>query len=350
MANHKQDNLVDRLTHGAPLAVLLALAIFLAYELLAVLELIAIAMLVALVLRTIVRGLERLGAPPWLAVVILLGMFVGFAALVHWVIVPRLVQEATRRIPNGASSMNAVTDLLRSVPFINPSHLLQRIENHVSQIIGVLPALVTHTASALAAAVVGLFLSIYMAVSPGSLIDAVLRIVPGDRRNAVTEFLECLGRRLRGWIVGTLVVACFVGVGAGIGLWLLGVPLPLTFGLIAGILDVIPYLGSVIGAVLPALVALTISPAKAIEVVALFIVLNQIESHVLQPQIMGREVDLHPALELVAFLVFGELLGLVGAFLAIPEAVLIGTLVDELTEAVPTRKQEDATDKTESGD
>jgi predicted PurR-regulated permease PerM len=336
-----QDNLIDRLTHGAPLAVLVALAIFLTYELLAVLELIAIAMLAALVLRTIVRGLERLGAPPWLAVLILLGMFAAFGALMHWVIIPDLVQEATEQIPHGPGSLHALEKLLRAVPFLNPSKLLQQIQSHVSQLVAALPALITNTASALAAAVAGLFLTVYMALSPAPLIAAVLRLVPADRRGAFTEFLDLLGRRLRGWIVGTLVVVIFIGAGAGIGLWLLGLRRPLTYGIIAGLLTVIPYLGSVVGAVLPALVALTISPAKALEVLVLFIVLNQIESQILQPQIMGREVNLHPALVLIAFLVFGDLLGLVGAFLAIPAAVLIGVLVDELTEAAPARKPQD---------
>jgi predicted PurR-regulated permease PerM len=268
----------------------------------------------------------------------------------YWVIVPDLVQEATRQIPHGPGSLHALEKLLRAVPFLNPSKLLQQIESHVSQMIGALPVLITDTATALAAAVAGLFLTVYMAVSPGSLVAAVLRLVPADRRGAFTEFLELLGQRLRGWIVGTLAVAIFIGVGEGLGLWLLGMRRPLTYGLIAGLLTVIPYLGSVVGAVLPALVALTISPAKALEVLVLFIVLNQIESQILQPQIMGREVNLHPALVLVAFLVFGDLLGLVGAFLAIPAAVLIGVLIDELSATAPAREPQGTAEKTASGD
>jgi predicted PurR-regulated permease PerM len=77
-------------------------------------------------------------------------------------------------------------------------------------------------------------------------------------------------------------------VGAGLGLWLLGVPLPLTLGLLAGLLNVIPFAGSVLGGALATLVALTISPLKAVEVAILFVVLNQIEGNILQPQVIGR--------------------------------------------------------------
>ena len=110
----------------------------------------------------------------------------------------------------------------------------------------------------------------------------------------------------------------------------------ISFGLIAGMLNVVPYLGSTVGALLPALVALTISPIKALLVLVLFVVLNQAEGYILQPVIMRCEVNLHPAMVLVSFLVAGALLGLVGVLIAIPAAVVCVTLMDELSpEALP---------------
>ena len=85
--------------------------------------------------------------------------------------------------------------------------------------------------------------------------------------------------RLRGWIVGTVIVSLFVGISGGVGLWIIGVPLYISIGLIRGMLNVVPYLGSTVGALLPALVALTISPIKAL----LVVVLNQAEGYILQP-------------------------------------------------------------------
>lgn len=333
----RQDSVFDRLSHGAPLAVFLALGLFLAYELLGVLELIAIAMLVALVLRSIVEGLERLKVPGWLAAVILVGILVGLGALIKLVVIPRLVEEAQTLSSDKPGSFNALTDLLRSVPFIpEPAQLLQRLKGFLVQWLGYLPTLVASTAAVFAAILAGLFLTLYMAINPDPLILGVLRLIPSDRRDGFREFVKRLGKRLRGWIVGTAVVASFVGAAAGVGLWLLGVPLPLTFGIIAGVLNIIPFFGSVVGALLPALLALTISPLKAVEVVALFVAINQIEAHILQPQIMGREINLHPAMVIVSFLVFGTLLGIVGVFLAVPAAVLVGVITDELTEKTPS--------------
>jgi predicted PurR-regulated permease PerM len=348
MARHTQDNLSDRVTRGAPLAVLMELGLFLAYKLLAILELIAIAMLAALVLRTIVRGLERLGAPPWLAVVILLVILGAFGVLLDLAIVPPFMREAQKLISHGPGSLSKLEAFFRhtSIIPIDTARVIAHVKGYLSQLLTSLPTLLATTASWLVGVVAGLFLTLYMAISPGPLISATLRLVPRGRRARFREFLELLGKRLLGWIIGTSLVAGFIGVSSGVGLWLLGAPLPLTFGLIAGILDIIPYFGSVVGAVLPTLMALTISPAKSLEVLVLFVVLNQIESHVLQPQIMGREVNLHPALVIIAFLVFGQLLGLVGAFLAIPAAVLIGVLVEELTEEGLSRKEQQPVEET----
>ncbi len=136
-----------------------------------------------------------------------------------------------------------------------------------------------------------------------------------------------------------MLVACFVGVMGGLGLWVLGIPLPLTFGILAGILNIIPLFGSILGGVLPTLLALTISPVKALAVVALFMVINQIEGNFLQPQIMGRRIHVPPAMILVSILVLGTLLGpIIGTLLAIPAAVVVVALVDHLTKKERPRK------------
>jgi predicted PurR-regulated permease PerM len=132
-------------------------------------------------------------------------------------------------------------------------------------------------------------------------------------------------------------VSLFVGGGGAVGLWFLGVPLPVTFGLIAGILNIVPYLGSIVGSLLPALVALTISPFKALLVLLLFAALNQVDGNLLRPLVMGRVVRLQPATMLISLLVLGSLLGVVGLLLAVPAAVVVATLIDELSPEEPQR-------------
>ena len=338
-----EERLSEKLSRGAPLAAIVlvvsAVVLILIYELLSILELIAVAMLLALFLRSIVRGLEKARFPTWLSVIVLLVILGGVAALVWFVMIPRLLTEFGQLTSSGFGSLKSVAKLLNGLPLVpnDLSKISGRLQGLLSGLTGSLPTILYRAGEAVLSLVAVVFLALYFAVKPGNYISGILRLVPKERRPMVNEFVEQVGDRLRGWIVGVGLVATFIGVGAGIGLWLLGVPLPLTFGLIAGILNVIPFAGSIVGGALPALLALTISPIKAVEVMVLFLVLNQAEAHILQPQIMGREVKISTAVVIIAFLVLGTLLGpIIGAFLAVPATVVVSVVMDELAERVPS--------------
>lgn len=325
------------LTRSLTVAVLVGvgavLALILAYQALSVLKVIAVALLLAVVLRTAVTGLERLGVPPLASALILLAGVAAFGALVYFVLLPSIAQQVRGLVSEGPGSLRSVQNVLQGLPFApNLSEIIERARSALSGLIGSIPRILSTATGALTGIVTAVFLAIYLAVSPDTYIRGILRVVPEERRAGVEEFISVLSGRLRGWISGTVIVACFVGVMGGLGLWALGIPLPLTFGILAGILNIIPLFGSILGGVLPAILALTISPVKALLVVALFVVINQIEGNFLQPQIMGRQIHVPPAMILVSILILGTLLGpIIGTLLAIPAAVVVVTLVDQLT-------------------
>lgn len=338
----REQKLSERLSHGAPLGAIIlvvsAIVFFLVRELLPILELIAVAMLLALVMRTIVRGLNRAKFSTWLSVIVLLIILGGLGALIWLVMIPHLLAEFRQITSSGFGSLESVAKLLSDLPLVpDLSNLSERLRDYLSGVFGYLPTLVYTAGEALLSVVAVVFLALYFAAKPGNYISGILRLVPRERRRGVNDFIERVGDRLRGWIVGVVLVASFIGTGAGLGLWLFGVPLPLTFGLLAGILNVIPFAGSIVGGALPALLALTISPLKALEVLVFFLVLNQVESHILQPQIMGRQVKISTAMVIVVFLVLGALLGpIIGAFLAVPTMVVVSVVIDELVESRPS--------------
>ena len=339
-SQHQEGAWYQRLTRGAPLAVLVAAALLVAYRLLPVIELVAVAMLVALVLRTLVRSMEKAGAPSWLAVTALV-LGVGVISVLIWlVVVPNLVREArilASAVPEYAKAWVALADRVAFIP--DRSELVDRIQGLFSQLAGTLPSLAAIVARLTGAIVAVLFLALYMSVDPDPMISGGLRLVPREKRGRAEELIRAIEVRLRGWIIGTAIVSLFVGGGGALGLWLLGVPLPVTFGLIAGILNIVPYLGSIVGSLLPALVALTISPFKALLVLLLFVVLNQVDGNFLRPLVMGRAVRLHPATMLISLLVLGSLLGVVGLLLAVPAAVVVATLFDELSPEEPNQSE-----------
>lgn len=213
-----EDRLSKRLTHGAPLAVLLVFGILTAYQLLPVSKVIAVAMLVALVLRTVVDALEEQGTPAWLSVVILLATIIAaVGALVILFIIPSLRSEIHTLLSNGPGSLRSLEKPLHKLPFIpDPSQIMGKLKGSLTTIIGSLPSLVGRTVSLIVAFISAVFLALCLAVSPRTYVSGILRLMPRERRLAVREFIYRVGKRLRGWIFGTAIIASFIGVGGGV--------------------------------------------------------------------------------------------------------------------------------------
>ncbi|HET7478412.1 MAG TPA: AI-2E family transporter [Rubrobacteraceae bacterium] len=325
----------ETLTTGAPLAVLLAAGLLIAYELLPVLELVAVAMLLALVIRTVANRLHEAGLRPWMSVAVLLISFATFGSLVWLVVAPRILAEVSAlaaAMPGYADSLtHAARRLNEDVGFVpDLSHVADQIKGRAERGIESLPRLLAEVGHTATSALATFILAVFMAYDPGVLISGVLKLVPPGHHEATRRLMHALEKRLRGWIVGTGLAMIFLATGAGLGLWIVGAPLPITFALLAGLLNVIPYIGSIVGALLPALLALSISPLKALLVVVLFVILNQIDGYVIQPMVMGHEARLHPVVVILSFLFLGKLLGFAGLLLSVPTAVFLMTVFDEL--------------------
>lgn len=174
------------------------------------------------------------------------------------------------------------------------------------------------TLGALANFVIILFVGLYLAVSPGLYTRGLVRLFPAAERNRAREVLNAVGAALRGWLLGKLITMFIVGILTITGLWLLGVPLALTLGLIAFFLAFIPNVGPILS-VIPALaIALMQSPEMALYVLLLYLGVQVVESYLLNPLVYKRTVELPPALTLASQVLLGVLFGGVGVALATP--------------------------------
>ncbi|BCL39552.1 AI-2E family transporter [Nostoc sp. MS1] len=330
------DNGNFQLTRGAPFAVILATILYILYQLLPVLELIAIAALIALVLRTLLRFLQKLVKSQDIAVVLLIGLIVGFGVLMTTVVIPSAISEVQNLLVTLPTYLNTLTgdvEQLRSkFPFIpDISQSIIQLRNFINQLLGGVPIFLGQAFNFTLELVATVILALYMAYDPKTLVKGILRLIPRRHHQRFTRVLKACQLRLRGWIFGTGIAMLFLGVGAGLGLWILGIPSAFAFGIIAGLLEIIPYFGSIVGTFLPALVALSISPIKLVFVLILFLVLNQLDAHIVQPLVMGQQVNVHPVMVIVTFLVMGKLFGFIGVLLAVPAAAIFVTIIDEFT-------------------
>jgi predicted PurR-regulated permease PerM len=145
-----------------------------------------------------------------------------------------------------------------------------------------------------------LLVGLFLAAEPDLYRRGVLRLMPRAARTTVIRLFDALGASLAGWLRGTVIAMLAVGTLTSLGLSLLGVPLALSLGILAGVLEFVPYLGPIVSSVPAILVAFTMGPTRAFEVGALYLAVHAIEAYLLVPVIQKRAVALPPALGLIA--------------------------------------------------
>jgi putative permease len=171
------------------------------------------------------------------------------------------------------------------------------------------------------------FLAFYWLVERATIKRALLRLVPPSQARSVnTVWLE-VEQKLGGWVRGQLLVMGTMGVLAGVGFWIIGLPNPVLLGVLAGLGELVPMVGPFLAFAPAVLVALGIDPWTALVVLGYAVVIQQIESNFLVPRIMGHSVGVSPLTVLLGILIGAILYGLPGAFLAVPVAGAIQVIV-----------------------
>jgi len=194
------------------------------------------------------------------------------------------------------------------------------------QVLGV----ASSTVGAVGTIVLVAFLGLFFAIEPGVYRRGLLHLVPQGPRDRLDEVLVEAGDVLLAWLAGRLFLMAVIGISTWLGLLLLGVPLALALGILAGLLSFIPNLGPVISAVPALLIAATIDPMRAVWVGALYLGLQTVESYVLEPLVVKRTVALPPAANIAFQLLMGTWIGIVGITLATPLLVVLILLVSRL--------------------
>ena len=183
------------------------------------------------------------------------------------------------------------------------------------------------TVGAVGNVLVTVLLAIYLASEPRFYSDGFTRFFPIEKRPRVREILNSIYETLRWWLIGKASSMLFIGLLTWIGLSIIGVPLALTLGLIAGLLSFIPNFGPILSAIPAILLAFIDSPISAVYVLGLYGGVQVIESNVVTPIIERETVELAPALTIIFQLALGAMIGGLGLVLATPLLAMIVVIV-----------------------
>jgi predicted PurR-regulated permease PerM len=208
--------------------------------------------------------------------------------------------------------------------------LRTRMRTEVSGLIGGAMPLLNTAVGAISGVFLVLIAGMFIAISPRTYMRGLIVLVPRSRRRRAGEVLPLAGTAMVQWMKGTALAMLFVGGIATVGLWLIGIPAALALGIIAGLLEFIPYIGPALSFIPAIVIALTISPEKALWVVGLYVVVQSLESSLITPLLMKQMVKLPPALTLLFQTMMAALFGFLGLLLAVPILATSKVLVEEL--------------------
>ncbi len=175
-----------------------------------------------------------------------------------------------------------------------------------------------------------ILLAIYLASEPKTYVAGFVRLFPKEKQERALAIVYQIGETLSWWLIGKGASMLFIGILTWIGLSIIGVPLALTLGLIAGLLSFIPNFGPILSAIPAILLAFIASPISALYVLALFVGVQLVESNVVTPLIERETVELPPALTIFSQLALTVLFGAVGLILATPILAVVMVLVQTI--------------------
>jgi predicted PurR-regulated permease PerM len=301
-----------------------------------VLILIGLALFIAAGLDPAVNWLTRRRLPRWCAVIVILLLVAAVVAGFIAAAAPPLTAQVTALVHELPHYVTTLKDHNSELGKLNSRfHIEQRVSKLLSSkgtalVGGVLGAgaLVLSAASSVLVVVV---LVIYFLAAMPRIKLFLYRLAPQSRRSRVILIGDEIFVKVGGYMLGNFLTSLIAGVGTWAWLQIFGIPYPLLLGLLVALLDLIPVIGSTIGGAIVSLIALTVSLPVAIATLAFYIAYRLAEDYLIVPRIMGRTVEVPAVVTVVAVLLGGALMGLIGALVAIPAAAALRLLLNEVT-------------------
>lgn len=291
-------------------------------------------------LNRCVKGLQRLGIKRGLAILITLLTSLGIVILFFIIIVPPFIEQFQKLIELLPQAWDLVRnnsiqwrqqfqfDWLPSLP--NLTDLVQQLQPLGTFVFSNFFTFFSNSVAAILQLLFVLVLAIMMLANPQPYRQAFLKLFPHFYRRRAEEILTLSEAGLGNWLLGIAISSTMVGLFSGFGLFVLQINLVLVHAILAGLLNFIPNIGPTASVIFPILIAVIDAPWKIVAILILYFIIQNVESYLLTPTVMAKQVSLLPAITLIAQIFFAQMFGILGLLLALPLTVVVKTWLDEL--------------------
>ncbi|AKO93538.1 AI-2E family transporter [Priestia filamentosa] len=309
--------------------------------------------------RPIVHFLQKLKFPKALAILALYVLFIGVITLVSSLIGPSLSSQVNDLVDNMPKYINQaqgfINELSNSKAFkwvVEQDYVsIEKIQNTVLNVGSSLPEHLSNSFSTIFSVLTNVTLTVvtvpfilyYMLSDGDKFPKALMNFIPTGYRSEGLKILKDTNQTLATYIQGQMIVCLFVGLATFIGYLIIGLPYAIILGIIAALTNIIPYVGPFIGIAPALIVALLDSPSKAIFVIIVVVIVQQIDGNVISPLVIGKKLDTHPLTIIILLLVAGNLAGILGMILAVPVYAVCKTVVLNLVRFIKLRSKNNET-------
>ena len=328
-------------------AILLVLFFVFLYLLKDVIIIVFFAIIVASAISPFANWLDSKKFPRLLGVLLLYLSVLGLIVLVFSLVIPfvsedisqlsvalpQLLEKASTALEEAQSSspkfLDFVSELQNMLDGLS-SYLQQAAQSIVGMVISILGGVMSFIAI--------LIISFYLSVTRKGVEGFLGSVVPEKYENYIVDLWKRSEAKVGQWLQGQLLLALLIGLMVYVGLALMGIKFALVLGILAMLLEVVPIIGPVIAAIPAVFFAFMQSPSLGLWVILFYVIVQQLENHILVPLVFGKTIGLNPVVVIIALLVGSQLAGIVGMILAVPIATIIVEMLDDLAKHKESRR------------
>lgn len=310
---------------------LVAIGFLVLWQIRPIVFIVLVVVILAAALLPLVAWLGRFKIPRGLAILIIYLFFAGVFALFIYFVIPLVVSQVQVIANNAPEFINRAARIDQLTNLQAAERTLDTLSSNLSKISASFWGAIVSVFGGFLSFLTILVLTFYLLIDSDKITAGLMKLFLPSQREHVKKLIDDVSLKLGRWFRGQLTLMAIVGVVIGLGLYVLGVPFALTLGFAAGLLEIVPFVGPIISALLALLVAIAVgAPAwQLIAIILLFIIVQQLENQILVPKIMQKAIGLSPAVVIVAILIGGSLFGLAGAVLSIPLAAGLSVFISE---------------------